>query len=74
MKKRELIAEYWEIRWAGPKEHLRVDLGFDAGEPLWLVGRGTMRSRKTALAYWKKHKGKNKYYKLIHVKRYKSIR
>lgn len=74
-RKRKLLFEYWEIRWAGPvKEQVRVNLSVDAGEPLWIAGSHTMRNRKTALKYWKNCRFSNKYYRLIHVKRYKTIK
>lgn len=69
------LFEYWEIRWIGPdKEPVRVDLNGSAGEPLWIAGAHTIKDRETAKQYWKKYGRGNKYYRLIHVKRYKTIK
>lgn len=73
-EKRELIAEYWEIQWRDGtgqgRETVRVDV-FGGKPPLWAVGEHTIREHDDAKAIFKKYKKVNKFYHLIHVKRYR---
>ena len=73
-QKRELVAEWWEIVWDKPGEkRCRIEMYSGGGANL-LIPRGAYADREYARKDFRIHRRYNKYYKLVHVKRYRTVK